>query len=1046
MTYRSMPTQAWTLIEPTVSMDKQEKARRLLKDVSAGLTALTRAVLNARSASPFAAPSTMLDRVHDHAQRLSTALDDVQARWPDLASLPGLGQRLALGTVSDERSTDHVPVDAPSSEKPIPGAKPPMALTVEPNRAGDVAPEVTPEAMPEVTPEATQEAMPEVSAAVTPLLLQGDLAPFEPEHDRPQDQDVIAVLPVPMKHSLLESVNVGPSKNDDDVLTLPILPLPVGERRPVSTVQDQDDHDHDDDIEEVIDDIQPDVLPIFFDELPELIDAIPVCFELVRNGQAIYLKNGQETDVVHELHRLLHTLKGNAGMVGAKRARTIIHAMEGMMEEAEAGRLNVATVVDDLEQRFDQVQLLIAALERSEFDYQLPKRKKASVSPDEPVAPTSPAHPDTTSTPSGAAPIASVGSNAPRGKGVRVNPDMLDRLVNEANEAKLTRSGLESSVATMQGIMRDLDENVQGLIKMLRELEIHAESQIQSRRSQIEESGEEFDPLEFDRFTRLQELARFLSERAHDTLDLQQGASRAVAEQETLLAYQERSINELQNSLTKTRLIPFDSMTDPLVKMTKLAAREEGKEVDVVVVGERTELDRALIEKISSPLQHALRNAVVHGIENREDRVQLGKPIKGQITITVRQEAGRVFINVQDDGGGIRVDKVRQKAIERGLWSASAPMSDQEAADMVCAPHFSTVDTVSQLAGRGVGMDVVRSEVLALGGRFDLHSTPGKGLIVALQLPTTLSTAATLIVEAQGERVAIPVECIEHVLSMKREDVMLARERGWIEHHLQGDRAHRIDFRYLPAIMGLKVTAIDPPAYNQVVLVRESHIVVAVLVDRLIGTQEVPIRPIGRALSRLPGIVGTTVLSNGHAAFVLDPARTRAAFVKQAAGKASAGMESGETLPVVEAQEVQDLPGENDTPRLTAATHRGPPLVMVVDDSLTVRKASARFLQREGYAFALAKDGQEGVEMLATVTPDLILLDVEMPRMDGFDFAKHVREHPRHNAVPIIMITSRIADKHRKRADAIGVNDYLGKPFKEEELLALLQRYTGQEA
>lgn len=729
-----------------------------------------------------------------------------------------------------------------------------------------------------------------------------------------------------------------------------------------------DDTESGDD-ESLEDRLDPEFAETAQEESEELIPAIESCLARVA-------RDGNKKDVA-ELSRHVHTLKGVAGIAGAMRTRALIHRMETLMEEVQSGRVLDKSLHARLTDMFGIVRQQMEALFRPSES--LPDSPEESV-PEEVKAPA---------------------------RIVRIPADTVDRLFNEINEARLAGSSLSGNNILMRRKLREMEENLGRVSRMVRDLEMQAETQIQSRRAQIAESNEDFDPLELDRFTLLQELSRLINEGVSDVQDLHRDMARSVSDQETHLAYQERSIHEVQEGLLKTRLVPVDTvLNDRLHKVALSSAKELGKSVSFVLSGGRVALDRAMLEKVIPPLEHILRNSVAHGIEMPDVRRELGKPAAGLVRVAVRQEAGRVMLVLEDDGSGLDVDRIRAKAVEKGMWDPDKPMSDREASDMICRPGFSTAETVTQVAGRGVGMDVVRSDVLAMGGRFDLATRAGRGLRVAIQLPTTVASASVMVVEAEGETWSIPTEMVDDVMIARGEVLARARESGEIE---VGGQV--LPFSDLGSLMGVSDAASVLKDSAPLLLLSEGARRVAVETTKLRQVAEVPLRPLGRVWADVPGIVGSTLLPDGRASFLVDP--LRAPWTRRLPKGAQ---------PVTQANR--------------------PPLVLVVDDSITVRKVTAQFLERHGYEPVLAKDGQEALEILAQIQPAAMLLDVEMPRMDGFDCAKNIRENPRHADLPILMITSRTAPKHRDRAFSLGVDEYLGKPFREDELLGLLKRYV----
>jgi len=703
--------------------------------------------------------------------------------------------------------------------------------------------------------------------------------------------------------------------------------------------------------------LDEDLLPSLLGEVEDLHEAIQAHLSQWREG---------DTDRLPDLRRQIHTLKGLVRMVGARSLGDRLHRMETDMEEVEAGS-NTTLTPDEIAQQYDAVRGGWQALLRP-----------APVAPESASA----AHPPLPSTrASGIIPPSQV----------RVTSTLIDRLITETNEARLTTSALEGAARTQRDTLRDLGKTDQGLGRLLRDLEVYAETQIQSRRAQLA-PGEEFDPLEMDRYTVLQELSRSLTEAGTDAMDLHRDLSRQFGEQENLLAYQSRALGEVQSGLHQTRLTPVDDSEPRLKRVVWSTSHEVGKEVEFILDSGHLDLDRVLLDRVYAPLEHILRNAVDHGLETPAMRRAAGKPEKGTITIRVRQQAGRVSFEVQDDGAGLNVARVRSKAVEKGLWAADRPMATAEAADMICQPGFSTASVLTQTSGRGVGMDVVRSEVLGMGGRFEIHSVEGRGMTVTLQLPTVVATASVLIVHAGGERWAVPVDLVEDIERHPHAVLAQAEQAGqW---------ADGSTFADLAVLMGLDPSPRVGTAGN-VLWLREGTRRVVVQVDDMDQVAEVPLRPAGALWAGTEGVAGVTVLPDGQATFLIDPLRAR---------------------------------GHRDH-RSEAVNRPRQPTVLVVDDSITVRKATVRFLEKEGYHALTAKDGQEALEVLALgAAPDVVLLDVEMPRMNGFDCLKAIRQSPLHRQLPVIMITSRTAPKHRQRAEELGIQGYLGKPFKEDEL------------
>jgi chemosensory pili system protein ChpA (sensor histidine kinase/response regulator) len=442
--------------------------------------------------------------------------------------------------------------------------------------------------------------------------------------------------------------------------------------------------------------------------------------------------------------------------------------------------------------------------------------------------------------------------------------------------------------------------------------------------------------------------------------------------------------------------------------VARQTAKETDKRVNLDIRGGGVEIDRSVLERMAAPFEHLLRNAIVHGIEPRAARAAVGKPETGELLVQVSQQGNEVEISFGDDGAGLDLARIRAKAAAVGLLGEGEEVSDQDAAELVFEPGFSTADTLTELAGRGVGMDVVRSEARALGGRVDVTTTPGRGAAFAIHLPLTLAVTQVVLV-ASGERThALPAVLVEQVLQVREADLAAAHAAGAIAVH-----GETLPLHYLPEL--LHESAGAPGQRSSPVLVlRSGNTRVALRVDEVLGNREVVIKNIGPQLARMPGIAGATVLGSGEIVLILDPVQLAGQGVRP--GRAPDGAAAA--------------PAQAPVPRVAT--------IMVVDDSLTVRKVTQRLLEREGYRVLLAKDGVDALEQMQETRPDLMLVDIEMPRMDGFDLTRHVRGNEATASLPIIMITSRTADKHRNYAMDLGVDAYFGKPFQEDALLAAI--------
>jgi chemosensory pili system protein ChpA (sensor histidine kinase/response regulator) len=421
-----------------------------------------------------------------------------------------------------------------------------------------------------------------------------------------------------------------------------------------------------------------------------------------------------------------------------------------------------------------------------------------------------------------------------------------------------------------------------------------------------------------------------------------------------------------------------------------------------------------VLEKLAGPLEHLMRNALDHGIEPRAVRNAAGKSETGEITLTARQVGNEIAIELADDGAGLDLDAIRARARAHGRIAAGAHPTEAELIDCIFQPGLSTATNVTAVSGRGIGMDVVRSEISALGGRVEVATRRGQGTTFLLYLPLTLAVAQAAMVRAGGRLWAIPAPMVEQVEEVRPE---LLREH-YVSRTLEWEGT-TYPFHYLPRLLG-DTQQLPPTArQNPVLLLRAGQGVAAVHVDEMVGNQEVVVKNVGPQLARVSGIAGATVLGNGEIVLIINPVQ-----LAQRAG-----------VPVFD----PDAPDRIVAGALPPGAAVRRPRILIVDDSLTVRKIASRLLAREGFDIVAARDGVEALELLEEHTPDVILLDIEMPRMDGFEFTRTIKGDARHSHIPIVMITSRMADKHRARARELGVDLYLGKPFQEEELLRQLR-------
>lgn len=789
-------------------------------------------------------------------------------------------------------------------------------------------------------------------------------------------------------------------------------------------------------------DMDEDLLEIFVQEGGDILDAADTMMARLR-------EQPHEREIVSGLQRELHTLKGGARMAGLAPIGDLSHAMEALLELVSEGQRGMDRVsLESLEHGFDRLHQLVQrvagrqaigmpthAIER--FDALVAGEAIATIgdAAAEPIAAPAtaaiePAQAGAATTFEATSAVSAVPDRSAREhvdepeeagrvaqEMIRVRSDLLDNLVNYAGEVSIYRSRLEQQMGTYRFNLQELDQTVLRLREQLRKLEIETEAQIIARYQREHETADaEFDPLELDRFSTLQQLSRALAESVSDLAALQSALDDLTRQAETLLLQQSRVSSDLQEGLMRTRMVPFDSVVPRLRRLMRQTAGELGKRAQLRVEGAQGEMDRNVLDRMTAPLEHMLRNSLAHGIETPAERVGSGKNEEGTVNIAISREATEVLIRVTDDGRGMDRDAIRRKALERGLMKPDAQLSDRDLFGFVLETGFSTAETVSKIAGRGVGMDVVHSEIKQLGGSLSIDSARGKGTQFTVRLPFTLAVTQAILIRLGEHLFAVPMSSVQGVVRIRREDLDARMRQPNPSYGYGGDDYTIYEMHDL---LGTVSHRANDDAQVPLLMIRSGDQRAAVRVDTVLGSREVVVKSVGPQISSVPGIFGATIMGDGSVVMILDmaPLVRKVAALRQ-------------TIIDEQGQEVPYVP----TP-VPVMVERRQPLVMVVDDSITMRKVTSRVLERNEMEVSTAKDGLDAVEKIQDRIPDLVLLDIEMPRMDGYEFATYMRNDPRLKAVPIIMITSRTGEKHRQRAMEIGVDRYLGKPYQEADLL-----------
>ncbi|HEY5972615.1 MAG TPA: Hpt domain-containing protein, partial [Pseudoxanthomonas sp.] len=755
-----------------------------------------------------------------------------------------------------------------------------------------------------------------------------------------------------------------------------------------------------------------DLVDIFVEEGNDLLDHSDGLLAKLRNAP-------EDRSLVTGLQRDLHTIKGGARMAGINAIGDLGHAIESLLEQVAAHRIELdRDGVSLLERGFDGLHGLVArvgAHRKAPMPDELIAEFERRARPDAVAAESAPQAGTAAAERAHAialAPLSAPIDTAVFGEEealpfaaqeqVRVRADLLDRLVNNAGEVAIYRSRLEQQLGAFRGAMAELDRTNTRLHDQLRRLDLETEAQIVARYQREQDKRDPtFDPLELDRFSTLQQLSRGLAESAADLTGLQSVLDDLARQYDGLLHQQSRVSSELQDGLMRARMVPFDGLVPRLRRVLRQAAIDTGKQVRLQLDGAHGELDRNVLERMTAPLEHMLRNAVAHGLESPKTRRKQKKPEEGTVQIALRREGAEMVLEVSDDGAGIDHAAIRRRAEQRGMIQSDTAMSDVDLERLILESGFSTSDSISQLAGRGVGMDVVYSEVRQLGGSLEIASESGKGTAFTLRLPQTLAVTQAVFVQVGETQFAVPVAAVGGVGRISRDRF---ETPGAI--YVYGGEEYVL--HNLGALVGLPSARAEGQSQVPLLLVHAGDLRAAVAVDQVLGNREIVVKPVGPQIASVPGIYGATITGDGRIVVILDAA------------------------PLVRRHILQPQLFESEAP---APEERRVPLVMVVDDSLTMRKVTGRVLERHNFEVSVARDGIEALERLEERVPDLMLLDIEMPRMDGYELATAMKADPRFKDVPIVMITSRTGEKHRQRAMEIGVQRYMGKPYQELDLM-----------
>ncbi|MGN7834446.1 Hpt domain-containing protein [Acinetobacter sp. 22323] len=755
--------------------------------------------------------------------------------------------------------------------------------------------------------------------------------------------------------------------------------------------------------------------------------------EILENAEKLlnqWFDQRSDRSLLLQLQRAAHSIKGGARMISNESIASIAYGLESAFEQFAVHHFN-SNAYDSLLQKtlkwlgqaifdhdyngFEQIKAALDAIEFVDVTAQLPERLTKTESL-EVTTGFEFVQGDGTEPPNMMGEWAENTSSDSSNEMIRISAELVEKMIDLSGENAINRSRIEMDLGQLGNTLNEMELAIKRLADQLRRMEGELESQIIAKHGSENSRYADFDPLEMDQYSSLNQLSKSLAESASDLVDFKTTLAEKIRDTEGLLLQQSRIQAEIQESLMRTRLVPFDRMLPRLQRIVRQTSTTLNRPAELIVQNTEGELDRTILERLVNPFEHMLRNAIDHGLEDTAERLALNKPEVGSIVLNISRQGTDVIISFSDDGKGIDAESIRAKAISLDLIKAEQQVDQEELLQFIFHPGFSTAKAVTQISGRGVGLDVVQSEIKTLGGHVSVNSELGKGTTFTIRVPTTVAVSDALMVKAGDQQFAISLAQIDRIVRIAP---------ATLETYFNSkDDYFKIDgvnykLRYLSEFVSNQpIPRLNNVAHSLPVLLIKGNggQSIALLVDQLVGSRaQIVVKPIGQQFASVGVIAGATILGDGQVCLILDGQN----IARQ----------------VQATQRIKQLSDQQDLSRRGNARR----LVMIVDDSVTVRKVTSRLLERQGYDIVTAKDGVDAIEQLENVRPDLMLLDIEMPRMDGFEVTNLVRHHDIHCNLPIIMITSRTGEKHRERAFSLGVTHYMGKPFQEAELLANVQ-------
>jgi len=802
------------------------------------------------------------------------------------------------------------------------------------------------------------------------------------------------------------------------------------------------------------------VLEFFVPEAEEHLQTVTECL--------LALEGSPNPEEINRLFRSMHTIKGSAAQVGLHRLSAVAHRVEDLIGQLRDGALHPSAEIVDI--CLESVDVLKKFLHRQwAGDLEM----RAAVDPllariaeyvPEGAAETVSEGAAAANADSGASEAAAPTAAAkrtkqaplPQAKSVRISLDRLDRMMNAVGELVINRTRMVGRLAELTKLVEILNFSKSRLSGKVSEFqEKHEFSRIRpsllsgpfapqmdtfrppftSMPQMISSDSLEFSELEMDRYDDFSILSRSLTEISADVnvvltqLEGFMGRVDSDIDEFTKLAH------HLQDEITAARMVPIGNLYTRLSRTVRDAANATGKPIELSLEGSNTELDNNIIQHVSDPLIHLVRNAVAHGVEEPQTRQRAGKSEKGHISVRAYHRGNHIFIEVEDDGRGIDYDGVRQRVVEMGAMSpvAAAELSERELREFLFRPGFTTASSMSELAGRGVGLDVVRANVHALNGEIEVRSEPGHGACFTVKVPLTLIISQALFVRCGKSTFALPLAVVEEIRRLKPSEIedvggkLLTRVRDVVTEVV------RLDVQ-------LGLAQLEPiNGYFHMVIVKVAGRQVGVVVEEVLGKDEIVIKNLGDYLRGVKLFPGTTIAPDGSLILLIDLNRLASAETAERNALLSSSPAARVFAPGAEAVAAGSIPSE----AVDAVVDER--VVVVADDSISVRKFVGRMLEKAGYRVKLASDGLEASEIVAQIGCHLVVTDLEMPRMNGYELMSHLRQDPVLRKIPVLVVTSRAGAKHRDRAMKEGASAFLTKPVQEDQLIATVESLIGSE-